>query len=236
MSTRTKFVAVLSLMGATLVPVSSAAAADVITEDVTHTLQDGCHDYDVPLEASMAGATGWEIDVTLYAPSGAVSAGGQDAGDGDSLSGVMPFYICDFEGVGTYRYDGTFTWTNADASEVTETFTGELRMVPQRTRSYLAVSDRTPRVRELVKLKLRSQQETPSGWIANAGEYVAVESRCGRENWSRLPGSKVLTNSRGRATLGIKLRTRQACNVRTVTLKAANSAVSRSAAVKIRAH
>lgn len=235
---RVAFGAVFSVVStlAALLVVASPAHADGGIGSVTRTLYDGCRNQSVSVEGSNPDATDWDVDLTLFAPSGEQSSSDWLSGSGSSFADTATFLVCDYEGVGVYDVQATVTWYDSDYNKAgVDEVAGSIRMVPQRTRSYLTVSDATPRYNSVVTFKLRSQQLAPAGWRNDAYEYVALESNCGR-SWSRVRGSKTSTDAYGKAVLRYRWNTHRTCRVRTVTLPTVNSAVSRSAIVRVNPH
>lgn len=226
--------AALGIAVGMLLPAPAYADASVGAD--THTLYDDCHDYPVEVTGSMPGAYEWDYEITLYGPSGEVSSFDYAYGSGDSVNETTEFFVCADEGVGVYTIAGTLTWTDSDYNTIAQDdLSSEMKMVRQRTTSSLRVSDRTPAYNSVVRMSLRSRQETPSGWGNNAYEYVALEKKCGGE-WSRVRGSRKLTNAYGRARYRYRWDLLRTCRVRSVTLSTVNSATSKSSPVIIDPH
>ena len=227
--------AVTALLVAVLGPVLTAGPAQAggSVASGPHRLYDGCRDYAYQVEGSNPYAYEWDLDLTLYTPSGDESSFDYDYGTGSSFSNVGAFNVCDYEGVGTYVLQGTITWYDVDYNDVgVDNLSGVMLMSRQSTASALTVSDPTPDYNSRVRFKMKSTQETPNGWANNAYEYVALEVNCGT-GWGRVRGSKISTDAYGKASLRYRWDTRKTCRVRTLTLATVNSAVSRSLAVKV---
>lgn len=216
-------------------PAAPAQAAGSVWSD-PHTLYDDCRDYTYQVEGANPSAYDWDLDITLYAPSGDQSSSDYDTGIGTTVSRTGTFNICDYEGAGTFTMEGTLTWYDSDYNVVgVDYLSGSMSMWRQRTASALSVSDTTPTYNSSVRFVMKSKQETPNGWANNAYEMVSLEVNCG-SGWGRVRGSKTVTDAYGKASLRYRWDVRRTCRFRTVTRPTVNSAVSRSTAVKINPH
>lgn len=228
------FAAVSSVIAMMLVSLPAHAVGSV--ESTTSPLYDGCRSYVVNVAGSQPAAVEWDVDMTLYAPSGEVSGWDWLYGVGSSFTEQASFTVCADEGVGVYRIEGTVTWYDDEYDTLAvDDLTGSVRMVRQRTRSFLRVSDVTPAYNAPVRFRIRSQQMTPGGWRRNSYEYVALETNCSG-SWQRVRRSRTLTNTYGKATLRYRWDGAGACKVRAVTLPAVNSARSRSTGIRVTPH
>ena len=104
-----------ALMGFTIgagamVAGATAAHADGSIHGYDSTLWQGCSNYEYGYNLSYPGATSWDMEVTVYTPSGEYSDSSYSSGDGPAADGIGRANICEYEGVGRYSLEAAVTW------------------------------------------------------------------------------------------------------------------------------
>jgi hypothetical protein len=191
---------VVALMGNAAGALSDGRAAGVGAYSTTETVvYDSCEDYVVSFHFDAPPTTvRWTLDSTIVEPDGETRTA-FDFGDGASFSGNFDIFLCGAnDDIGTYVVSGVLTAGDANYSETTypmDTLRFTLRAPSSKTT--LAISDKSPRLNDVVQFKIKSTGETRFGNTSLEYAYVRLQYKDGGK-WKSVKGAnKVLTNGAG---------------------------------------
>jgi hypothetical protein len=168
------------------------------------------------------------LNLQLIAPDGSQADSTYVVPDANLASGVSTFRLCrPGDPYGTYTIRGTVEWApSADATPKTSAQLDDAHFTMRRPSSRTSVTASTPRPAygQLVTYRLRSYDEQPTGYAANAFAWVHLEKRvAGR--WVRVKGGRAMTHSTG----AVKVRLRFLAPHRRTVLRAVTEPTSRYA-------
>lgn len=221
----------LTLGGA---PEASAASAAVVSVS-SGVLYDECRAHPYTFSFTLpAGTDTWTLEAVAVGPDGTTVATDVVLGSGASATGTGALEFCGTERAGVYELQAAVVHRDVEtATEGSQTSAASFTMRTPRSRSTLKVSDRTPRFNQHVRFVMKSQHERPSGYAGTDGARVHLEVRVPGRRWITVKGSRMATDSRGRATVAYRWNIRRPLWFRTVTETARGWTTSASRTIRV---
>ena len=230
--------ALLGIVVLALACVAGPARADSTsgsTTGIDGVLYDDCLSYpyrysvDVPAEAEQ-----WTLEVTAFGPDGQPAE--TDSRSNEATTGTSSFFLCTRpDGFGTYTIRSTFHWWEADATTPHDVPLADSAFTLRKpfTRTSVVVSSRRPHRGQVVRYRIATRDERPTGFAANAFAWVHLERKA-HGHWVRMKGGRGMTHSTGRVRLKLRYPYHhKRLRIRAVTEPSVRYAGSTSPALRI---
>lgn len=189
-------------------------------------LYDDCGAYPFRWSVDVPGGGSYRaLNLQLIAPDGSQADSAYVVPDADLASGVATFRLCrPGDPYGTYTIRGTVEWAPTASDPKTSAQLDDAHFTMRRplSRTSVTASTRRPAYGQLVTYRLRSYDEQPTGYAANAFAWVHLEKRvAGR--WVRVKGGRAMTHRTG----AVKVRLGYLAHHRRTWLRAVTEPTSR---------
>jgi hypothetical protein len=180
-----------------------------------------------------AEAQSWTLEVTAFGPDGQVAE--TDSVSNEEPVGVRSFFLCTRpDGFGTYTIRSTFHWLDgADTWQQSTLDAATFTMRKPHTTTSLRASTHRPTYRQVVRYRIKTLDERPTGYAPNAFAWVHLEKKS-HGHWVRMKGGRGMTHSTGRVTLRIRyLGHHKRMRIRAVTEPTVRYAASASPTLRL---
>jgi hypothetical protein len=207
------------------------AHADVTVSAEGKTFFLMCPNIPLSVTASYPEATDFSVSWRIYSPTGALVVDTYGEGSVNGGTAERKLSVCGTSGIGLYTVQADALFYNDSGVLATETGEASFQMTGRTSRTFLRVSDLTPKYRSIVRFVSTSQAETrKDGWQPTYSQRVFLELRCGDSPWHRLRGSRGYADREGHVVWRYIINTRATCAVRALTFEERGIAESRSKA------
>lgn len=160
------------------------------------------------------------LRVSLYGPDGALADTGYLAPVANVASGTSTFRLCrPGDPYGTYTIRATVEWGSEPGAPVTSSTLdpAQFSMRKPATRTTLSASTVRPAYGQVVRYRIGTRDERPTGYAATTAAWVLLQKRVAG-HWVRIKGSRAMTHPTGRITVRLRyLGHHQPMQVRAVT-------------------
>lgn len=204
-------------------PAAHAEGTSSVT-GIPGVLYEGCHrhSFDYSVDPARAGAD-WVLRVWAKDPDPAPHEGHrstevvlskeQGLDPTGTATGENALFICSSEAPGLWELGAKLEFSD-DAHPEEQLARSSFTMRKPRTRTHLRVNDTSARYGQVLRFRVGSRLEAPSGYVANRSRYVILQKKVG-PGWERILRKR--TDANGVVLARVTWRHRKDVRVRAVT-------------------